>query len=86
MFRLLATPEMVESDHAVESGSSNPFGQIGLTSVDVEVEPNDVSTSCKVDVVAFIRCEEVSIFFVQHMFPILCQLYARRPWSNIGIP
>jgi hypothetical protein len=68
MFRLLATPEMVESDHVVESGSSNPFGQIGLTSVDVKVEPSDVSTSCKVDVVAFIRCEEVSNFLFTKCF------------------
>jgi hypothetical protein len=68
MIRLLATPEVVEIDHVVESGSSNPFGQIGITSVDVKVEPSNVSTSCKVDVVAFIRCEEVSNFLFKTCF------------------
>jgi hypothetical protein len=38
----------------------NPFRQIGVSSVDVVVDPANVSMSCDVDVVATIRCQEVN--------------------------
>ena len=59
MNRLKLPPETIKEGQVVDAGTSNPFASVGLTSVDVLVEPSNAATSCNVAVFAYARCEEV---------------------------
>ena len=45
----------------LDAGTENPFSVLGMTSVEISIEPKDAKISCDVIAVAFLFCEEVSI-------------------------
>ena len=44
----------------LNAGTQNPFSVLGMTSVEISIEPKDAKISCDVIAVAFLFCEEVS--------------------------